>query len=529
MKVLINLAMFSIACSTFSQVNNVLILDKNNAAAIIGDEGTFFTNSTTGASGYEIPKGGGVSTIFAGSFWIGAEDINGVFHLSAGGYGPNSELHSGPIASPSQYSSMSYSNQYLESIWIMTNLEIENHLLNYTNAGYIAAQSILDWPGNGDVSLGVVSQLAPYIDVDNNGIYNPYAGDYPDIRGDEAVYVIMNDESSEELNALGIELHAMFYQYTNGNYINNTTFLNVKVYNRSNTNYFNYKQSLYLDFDIGNYSDDHIGCNIPNNVAFAYNGDDLDQSDAGQLAYGSNPPCQGVVCLSHDLNSFGYFGQNSSGPYSGFPSTDTVLWSFMNGQWADSTQWLYGGMGYPGSAGVTNASTNFMFSGNPNDPTTWNEGSQNNAPGDRRGLVTIAQDKLLAGTSICSDYAFIYDKSSTRLANVQNVINIAGSLRIIYNSQIEFPCNSENLNVSTETNPIDFKLYPNPSNGEFTIELENISMETKVTISDMAGRILNTKSINTQKLAFHLTEGVGIYFITLQTSEGTSVKKMVVE
>ena len=532
MKRIIHLANFIVAFNTFSQINNTLLLDNNNAAGIIGDEGIFFTNNSETVPGYEIPKGGGVSTIYAGSYWIGAEDINGTFHFSCARYaqnGLNSEIHSGPIANPYEYSSLAYSNQYLESIWRVTNIEIENHILNYANQTYTAPQSILTWPGNGDMALGVSSQLAPYIDVNSDGIYEPSEGDYPDIRGDEAVYVIMNDESSQELNALGIELHVMFYQYSNGNYINNTTFMNMKVYNRSNTDYFNYKQSLFLDFDIGNFSDDYIGCNIPNSVAFAYNADNVDENDAGNLGYGINPPCQGVVSLSHDMNSFGYFTQSSSGIYNDYLSSDTILWNFMNAQWGDNSPWLYGGLGYSGSAGVTNSPTNFLFSGNPNDANAWHEGSNNNSSGDRRVVMTIAEDNLLAGSSVCSDYAFIYDKSSTRLGNVQNVINIAGSLRILYNSQDGFPCQSGDLNVLSEDGLMEFTLYPNPSKGEFTIEFENVFQDANVSIIDMAGRELKTQVINEQKTVFQLNQGSGVYFVKIQTDEGIIVEKMIIE
>lgn len=531
MKILVNLITLSISITSFSQIVNTEILENNNASAFIGDEGSFFNNGSLGA-GYEIPIGSELSTIYLGSFWLGAYDSNGAFHFSGVKYGMSSimtQLHSGPIADQSQYSSQSYSNQYLESIWKVTAIEIDEHISNYGNVSYTIPQSILDWPGNGDVSLGVASQLAPYIDVNSDGTYDPNDGDYPDIRGDEAVYVIMNDASSSNPNKLVIELHAMFYQYSAGNYFNNTTFLNVKVFNRSNTNYFDYKQTLFMDFDIGNYSDDYIGCNIPNSVAFGYNGDEYDEADAGHPGYGANPPCQGIVSLSHDMSSFGYFTGSSGQNYTDSEASDTVLWNFMNAQWGDSSLWYYGGLGYQGSSGVTTTPTNYLFPGNPNDPTAWHEGSNNNPAGDRRGVFTIAEDKLLVGTSICSDYAFIYDRTGSRLTNVQNVINIAGSLRNLYNAQFEFPCNSEDVNFIVEENTEAFKIYPNPSSGNFKIEMKETINDGTILISDMSGRIVYSEKIETQIVEIDMKEKPGIYLVTIQTNGSKSVRKLTIK
>ncbi len=521
-----------VAISCNSQVNNTRIIDKNNASAIIGDEGFFFNNSIIGSAGYEIPKGSGLSTIFLGAFWVGAEDQYGDVYFSSGHYGSNFtpyHLHSGPIANSGQYTSLDYSNQYQESIWEVTKLEINNHISNYSNVGYSIPQSLLDWPGNGDVSLGVVAQLAPYIDNNGDGIYTPSDGDYPDIRGDEAVYVILNDRSGSNPNSLGIELHGMFYQYNSGDYLNNTTFLNVRVINRSNTNYHNYKQTIFIDFDIGNYTDDYIGCNSANSVAFGYNGDENDEADAGKPGYGLNPPCQGIVSLSHDMHSFAYFTGTTQAPYELQIGGIDVIWNFMNAKWGDGSPWLYGGLGYQGSTGVSNSPTNFLFSGNPNDPTAWHEGNINNPNGDRRGIFTISEDILSAGTSICSDYAFIYDKSSTRLGNVQNVINIAGSLRSLYNSPFVFPCEVESFNAIIEEELFTFKLFPNPSTGTFSINLEQIDSEGLLTIVDLSGREVFSQLILEKVTEISFPEASGVYVVVFQSNQGSSAQKIIFE
>ena len=40
------------------------------------------------------------------------------------------------------------------------------------------------------------------------------------------------------------------------------------------------------DRDIGNYSDDYVGCDVSRGLGYTYNGDLIDQSDGGTNGYG---------------------------------------------------------------------------------------------------------------------------------------------------------------------------------------------------------------------------------------------------
>ncbi len=520
MKILSIISLLSI-CTIYAQVEHIDTLNFNNISAIIGDEGTFFHNSSTSNAAYEIPKGSGKKTIYSGSIWMGAEDENGIIHVTAGGFvSQSSRFQSGPIAHQMYYTSPSYTTQYGKSIWKVSEQEIENHIQNYNQPGYTTPTSISNWPGNGDVSLGVASQLAPYIDVNNDGFYIPQDGDYPDIRGSEAVYVIVNDESySAGINPLGIEVHLMFYQYHNGTYFSNTTFLNVRTINRSSSDYYNYRQSLYFDFDIGNPFDDYIGCDSSNHVIFGYNGDDFDEIAGGPgptIGYGVDPPCQGVVPLSHELYSFSYYTNGAAYPYTD-PTGDTAVWYYMNAQWADGSPYL----------DPNGNTTNYNLNGNPYTNTGWTEENQGMPENDRRGVMTIAEDEFPIGATICADYAIIYDKSDDRLKNVQNVINIAATLRSLYEDGVGFPCHSSSFTALTENTPSDFKIYPNPSNGDIVISFDHIPSESTISITDLSGRIIYSTAVDGQAMKVHLDEASGIYLVSLHTKKGIHVKKLI--
>jgi hypothetical protein len=147
------------------------------------------------------------------------------------------------------------------------------------------------------------------VDVNANGSYNPMDGDYPDIKGDQMLWWIYNDvkTGSRGITAtpLGVEIAVSVYGFSCPNInadsaVLNTTFLmNLKMFNRSANNYTNTALGLWQDGDIGNGSDDFVGCHVPLNTVYTYNSDDDD--DEGNSGYGQNMPAFGTTVLKGHL------------------------------------------------------------------------------------------------------------------------------------------------------------------------------------------------------------------------------------
>src|ERR1044072_2322203 len=58
---------------------------------------------------------------------------------------------------------------------------------NVQSGNFIPATDIMDWPAIGN--MGITHPLAPFVDVNSNGIYDPLTGgDYPLISGDQEIY-----------------------------------------------------------------------------------------------------------------------------------------------------------------------------------------------------------------------------------------------------------------------------------------------------------------------------------------------------
>lgn len=506
---------------------NMESLNGNFVNAGISDNAIFFQEGQNSVASYEIPAGSLRHTIYAAALWVGGLDINGQAHVSGATFTPNG-WSSGPVADPMNYNSVSYQNQYASSLWKVTRQEVDDHIAQYQQGGYTPISAISDWPGNGDVVLGVDDQLAPFVDQDGDGVYEPLDGDYPDFPGDEVVYVIVNDAANPVGSYLGVEMHMMFYQFNDNGYLGETTFLNTRVFNRSTIDYFDFRQSIYADFDIGNYQDDYIGCDSSRNIMYAYNGDAFDETNGGAAGYGANVPCQGLISLNRDMFSMAYYTNGAVFPTSD-PNNDPEFWNYMNGLWADGSTMFYGGNAY--NAGVTTTPTHFVFNGNPYLGTGWTElnanGGSPNPPEDRRGVMTNVVGDLLSGTMLCSDFAFIYDDDDGHLENVQNVLYIADALQTLYDASSNFPCAAFTA-FTLELEPIEFNVYPNPSQGDITVQLTNSTDPVIIEVRDVTGRLVHSEVSQLQTTQLHMNIPSGIYQVVVQSPHSKVAKSLVI-
>jgi hypothetical protein len=174
-------------------------------------------------------------------------------------------------------------------------------------AGYTIPNNILSWPAHGPSNLYFDYYLAPFIDYNQDGNYNPYDGDYPAIKGDRMLFWVFNDNTKPHTETgglpLGVEVRCMAYSFdcdsliqaTDG-VLNYTTFLTYQIINRSTNTYHDAYVGFYTDGDLGYAADDYVGFNLEKNAYYFYNGNAVDGTGQPE-AYGTNPPAQAIVLL----------------------------------------------------------------------------------------------------------------------------------------------------------------------------------------------------------------------------------------
>ena len=71
---------------------------------------------------------------------------------------------------------------------------------------------------------------------------------------------------------------------------------------------------------------------------------------------------------------------------------------------------------------------------------------------------------------------------------------------------------------------IDVTIYPNPSNGKFTILLPTANAE--ITVTDLHGRQIIKMQTTEMTTNFQL-DNPGVYFVSVSTKEGTTTRKLI--
>lgn len=377
---------------------------------------------------WEVPQGSGKQTIFQHNLWIGGLDADEGLHLAAYRYLLFSqEYWQGPLRTDDGSIDWMTSVKY-HHIWNLTRTEIDQFIANHGSANYQIPEDILTWPAHGED--GYAQNLAPFVDVNGDGRYNPTDGDYPDILGDQCLFFIFNDNfgphTESEGETLGLEVHAMVYAFDapDDEALNNTVFMNYKFFNRSANDYHDTYLGLWTDWDLGYQWDDFVGCDVQRGSCFVYNGYAVD-GEGLSSAYGDNPPVQVLTVLNgpDGLGMTGFMYHDNSSAINGDPNTAQQYYNYMRGLWRDGSHMQYGGNAYSGD-NVVGPDCNYMFPGDsdpdnigtggvaPNggynaDGRYWTEEECGNEPGDRRGLASVGPFSFPSGCVKELNYAMI--------------------------------------------------------------------------------------------------------------------------
>lgn len=498
----------------YSQVDEV-ILDGNGVAATISNNGFFFSKPTTSTAGYEFPKGSANHLVFRSSMWFGATDEEGNLKMAAMHEeeypGGETGFFKGALTADGT-ATAGASPQHGE-VYKVSQAEIDYHIAHAGEAGYTIPHGILNWPAHGDVTLGFDYYLAPFVDLDGNGDYNPETGDFPAIRGDYAAYFILNDKGGvHAYNPLGIEMHYMFYQFNADNYIDSTTFLHLRVINRSTTDYPSFITSHYMDYDIGRANNDLFGTNEENDVIYGYNGLAADDGAGAGSGYSFNPPALGVVSLNRKLNAGSFFFLDG---YGSAPTAAEQRWNRMNGNMVNGEPFTYKNEG--------DSIVRYLYSGNPTGIGT--DDWKDQYPEDKVLLGSAEAVPLSSGESLCYDYAFIATQQEGNfIANAGRIIELAAEVKAFYATQPNY-CDFT-LSLPDVLHTKNIAAYPNPSNGEFTVELAG---DYNIHIYTMDGRVVYEQNHLTGKQLLTTNLSAGQYVITYTQGEIIHQEKLIIQ
>src|SRR5688572_17872152 len=261
---------------------------------------------------YEVPKGSGKHSLYAGALWIGGYDVVGQLKVAGQTYRQSGgDFWGGPLDTASVTITPDKCNAY-DRHWKVSKEDVQEFIDNPASA----TNDIKNWPGNGDGASNEGVYLAPFVDVDGNGEYNYQSGDYPGYNlsgtyptipgvntrvcndylfGDQTIWWVFNDigniHTATGGDPIGLEVRAQAFSFQTNDEINNMTFYKYQIINRSNTTLEDTYFGQWVDPDLGHADDDYVGCDVGRGLGFCYNGDAEDENASG---YGLNPPAVGV-------------------------------------------------------------------------------------------------------------------------------------------------------------------------------------------------------------------------------------------
>ncbi len=505
--------------------NSSHMMDFNNAKFHISNSGILFQDPVSSGGGYIVPKDHTASLISSAFLWFAAKNEND--QLGVAGIAPYTsagDFQPGPYSQSYSYQEPEYIQKYGSSIWHVTQAEIDSHIQSWGNQGYVIPQNILNWPGNGDTEFETAEILAPFTDLNNNGIYEPQLGESPQIKGCSAVYMILNDNILHEATMgipLGIEIHYMFYQYASPSFeaLNNTTFADISIYNRSTVAWRGFKTGLYIDGDLGNPFDDYVGCDTSRNLMYMYNAGNMDEDFTdGTLqidGFRANPPAVGILSLKKPLQSFITYDANLAFPY-GFPSVAFQYWCNLSGLWIDGSQVLDN----------NGNQTYFMYHENPLVANSYSETGMGNMPADRRSIISYDHmgqlgsedpfDHLSHQGKTELSLAIIYNRTGDHLQNLEGLFLVADSIQAFYDDGL-LSCADAPLMLE-KTTLSKLSVYPNPASDAVTIKTDQ-QVEGSILLRSVSGAIVSRNPINgseTVVSTLHLSGGV--YFLEVDAA-----------
>ncbi len=494
-------------------------MDLNDIKAGVANDGTLFNGSDVfykmlSGKTFTIPELKCTELLFNSSIWMSAHAFNDDSdRVSVIQYRQNgSDFAPGPVRINQPEFDSSIAVKY-NKIWRMDKEMVDEFKLKHKDPNYTIPQAILDWPANSTSDNFIT--MAPFVDADLDGKYDPKKGDYPLIKGDRMLWWVFNDliEHTESKSApIGIQVSASCYAFrnvklnqTDSDYIiNRTLFFRYQIINIGFNTLDNMKVGIFTDPDIGYYIDDMASCDTVNSIGYAYNSDNFDE---GPFGLGKNPPVIACKFLNKKMKYF--LTQSNLTNLSGNSAREFN--ALLN------NQYVYGD---------TIKSFANPYS-RPFQPCQYSGGS---SLSDTRFLMVSEMDATVPGASdvIEWSYSVFYNPDIDYLKeNCQEPLS--GLLRVQnwYNNN-SFPSYANWSSNLTKIQKFELKIYPNPNKGLVHIESE-LEIE-RVVLLDVSGKDIMNVEAGSNQLSFPLpTLATGIYILKVITKYGTKMEKLMVE
>lgn len=571
-------------------------LDINDVRMRVFSNGHIGTGNLS-TPGFVVPADG-PSTMSAAGLWFSGTTTDNQLRQAVHLYNAEKDFYPGPLTTDGSASITLEQSLAYDQVVPIRAADVQLHqayfaclsdpecnvAADFPN-GYTIPNAFYQWPAQGNVDEGQALYLAPFVDFNSDGQYDPADGDHPCVLGDMALYTIFNDKAGPHQvtggTPIGIEVHMMPFAYTGTPALDQTVFVHYTIINRGTQTLTDFHISNFADFDLGCGDDDVIGTDVGRNMVYVANGDAVDENCLGNDGYGEQPPSFGMVVLKGPLldpdgldnaqtseefylNGTGYadgavdnerFGLSRSMYYlrDGISAqTDPVLnvhfRGYQRGLWKDGTVLSHGGTGHTFAPSAT--PTLFAFPGDT-DPTGLGTNGLVQDPWfaeltggmmDPRALANMGPKTLDPGAynTLLVAYVFARSNEADPLASVSALQQRVDSIRAFAEEipgmfttgdNAPLPCTNFISGVRERRGTTEaLSLFPNPVNEVLVVRTEAFAPGALMFIHDAQGQLVGQFTSTGDLTRFDVSDlGAGLYTVHVLGGEARSAGRFIKE
>jgi hypothetical protein len=391
-----------------SVIDNDDRMDVNNLDMIVTNHGSFAYDLIHGNGGLVYPKGSWKTAVFAAGIWVGAV-VNGELRVALGEYGQ--DFVPGPMA---------------DSTFLPDQPEFRNYKIVRGNT---TSYDYLNWPH---------SQGAP---VDQRG--NPAQ------LGDAMIWSAYNDANPAQHTSiagqtapLGVQIQQTVFAFHDGSLGNMIFFRWILTNSGRNSSLDSVYVSLWMDPDLGGFSDDVVGCDTTLALGYCYNATNND------AVYGSRPPAVGFQLLRGPFVQQGYdtLGMTAFTKYIGGTDPQSAYESYFLMKGLDRQGQPVHVFDDPAQP-ITAYSVSGLDPSAPSSPTNWLDP----IPGEKRLMVSTGPFDFGIGSPQEIRAVLIMGQGTDRLSSVADLRAKAAMAETL--TVFDLPSPSAQLSASVDISP----------------------------------------------------------------------------
>ena len=364
---------------TIETIDTGTQIDVNRVGMFVTNVGSFGFDLQNQLGGLFFPRGTDKTALFAGGLWLGAK-VGGDVRVALAEYAQ--EYVPGPMVGGTfQEDSPDF------RIFKVRRATQPFKVDDPDTVGYGAWMAIA-------VPMG-----AP---TDSTGLL-------PGVIGDQTLWSVYNDADPDAhglvvtSDPLGVEVQQTTFAFDRQGALGNTLFIKFMIINKGTDTLDSMFVSLWSDPDLGGFTDDLVGIDVPRSLGYVYNASNNDD------IYGTRPPALGFDYLQGPLSDNGV----TRLPVTAFvkyingtdPSSRAQVYNYQLGREANGAPLVNPSTGLP---------TTFQHSGDPVTNTGWLDSN----PADRRMFLSSGPFTMAPGDTQEVVCAVIVGEGRDRLSAI---------------------------------------------------------------------------------------------------------------